>query len=128
MAEVTALRPGIGHNSPPPDNETVPTTDTAALRALLTRDHADLMRRFVELEQGARRIPEEITDEADAQRLLDFVAHQCRPLIDEAEKTHHTIKRPYLQCGRVVDQFFLRRIEAFKIAILPISKRADDFL
>ena len=128
MAEVTALRPGIGHNSPPPDNETVPTLDTATLRALLTRDYADLMRRFVELEQGARRLPEEIGNEAEAQRLLDFVAHQCRPLIDEAQTAHDDVKRPYLQCGRIVDQFFLRRIEAFKVVLVPVSKRAENFL
>jgi FtsZ-interacting cell division protein YlmF len=125
MAETaTPIRPGIGHNLPP--EEIIDPQDPEILRARLARDHADLMRRFVELEQGAARIPA-VKTEADAQRIVDFVAEQCTPLKTAAKQIHDREKKPFLLCSRVVDDFFLRRIEKFNLAIAGVTARADQY-
>jgi hypothetical protein len=111
----------------PPGAEIIDPQDPEILRARLGRDHADLMRRFVELEQGAGRIPA-VRTEADAQRIVDFVAQQCTPLMTEAKQSHTREKKPYLQCSRVVDEFFLRRIDKFNLAVGAVKARADQFL
>jgi FtsZ-interacting cell division protein YlmF len=125
MAETaTPIRPGIGHNLPP--EEIIDPQDPEILRARLGRDHADLLRRFVELEQGAARIPA-VKTEADAQRIVDFVAQQCTPLKTEAKQIHDREKKPFLQCGKVVDEFFLRRIERFGVVVAQVSQHAELF-
>jgi FtsZ-interacting cell division protein YlmF len=134
MAEtVTPFRPpGWPANQPPepeilpPEEIIIDPQDPEILRARLARDHADLMRRFVELEQGAARIPA-VKTEADAQRIVDFVAQQCRSLTTEAKQIHDREKKPFLQCSRVVDDFFLRRIEKFGVVIAQVSGRAELF-
>jgi hypothetical protein len=122
---ITTLRPiGAGHNQPiltligEPD----------ILKAQLGRDYAKLVARFVEIEQGIARIPAgAVKDEAAAQRIVDFVAQQCRPVGTEAKSAHEKEKRPYLGCGRVIDDFFLRRIDRLNVLVAGVTSRADAY-
>jgi hypothetical protein len=125
VADILELRPGPGHNMPPEPLDDM--LDPAALKERLERDHAPLLTRFVELEQGAGRA-QEIATEDQASRLLSFITGQCRALTDDAKKAHDTEKRAYLECGRVVDRFFLDRIRKFTVAIGQVEQRAESFL
>jgi hypothetical protein len=125
-ADVLELRPGPGHNQPPePIDDRL---DPAALKERLEHYHAPLMRRFAELEQGAERAPATIETEDEATRLLSFITGQCRVATDDAKKAHDAEKRAYLECGRVVDRFFLDRIRKFTLAINGVEARAETFL
>jgi pyruvate/2-oxoglutarate dehydrogenase complex dihydrolipoamide acyltransferase (E2) component len=112
-------------NRPP---EVIDVNDPDALASKLARDHADLVRRFVELEIGIGQIPEKIADEPAAQRIVDFVGEQVRPLMTEARTTHDEVKKPYSACGKVVDTFFLRRIDKINNAIGPVHRRAEAYI
>jgi hypothetical protein len=136
--------PGIGHNQPPEAIEPRPPLglslppealnrpaaelDEVAVLARLQVVYAPMMRRFVELEQGAARVPEEIPNEAEARRLLSFVSEQCGALKTEAKEAHDKEKRPYLECGRAVDRFFLNRIREFTVALSGVATRAEQYL
>jgi hypothetical protein len=115
--------PGIGHNQPPEELVGSP----AALEARLQLVHADLLKRFVELEQGIDRVPAELTEE-EAQRAIEFTAKQCGDLKTDAKKLHTAEKEPYLECGRAVDKFFLRRIERFAVKVATVETRAKKVL
>lgn len=107
MAEnVVPLR----HNRPPLD-----TNDE--LEARLPRDYDDRLRRLAELEIGATKIPKAIADEAEAARVTDWLGQQCGNAIADMERAHKAEKAPYLAASRAIDNFFLRRIERFKLAL-----------
>lgn len=110
------------HSNFPPD-----PLDAQALRDRLGVDYAALARRFVELEQGAGRIPKIVEDDGAAQRVVDFVAQQCRPLVDEAKTAHRREKAPYLAAGRIIDEFFLRRIDKFALAVARVTEIAEAY-
>lgn len=112
---------GIGHNQP----TSLDAGDPEILRARLAREHSAALARFAELELGIAQIPAEIATEGEAQKVVDFIAQQCRPLTDAFKKAHAKEKRPYLAAGRAVDDFFLRRIEAFNRLLGPVSRRAE---
>jgi hypothetical protein len=115
MADVTPLRtPGIGHNLPPEPVDITPGSslgqamvsgDPAIVQARLERQYEPLVKRFIELDLGLQKLPAKIASEEEAERVLNWVAHQCTPLKDEAQKAHDHEKRPYL-AGAVVDRFF----------------------
>jgi hypothetical protein len=127
MADVTPLRgPGIGHNLPPePIIDTV-TADPAVLQARLERQYAPLMRRFVELDLGAKKLPATIATAAEAKKVVDWVAQQCRPLALEAKQAHDKEKKPYL-VGSVVDRFFNDRIKQLTVIIGNAERKTGAF-
>jgi hypothetical protein len=111
------------HNQPP---EVIDINDPDVLASRLARDYADQVRRFVELEIAAKAFPPgEITTEEAATRIVDWVAQQVRPLTAEAREDHDKIKKPYWDCGKVVDAFFLNRIKQLNNAVGPVQRRAD---
>ena len=111
---------GLGHNQPPAEFSTL---DPEMLGARLERDHAALLRRIVEIKQGCERFPGKIEDDDTAKTMVDFVAEQLSPLISDIEKTHTAEKRPFLLCGRKVDEFFLRRRDDLKVFYDTITRR-----
>lgn len=116
--------PGLGHNQPPEADR----LDAAALLERLRRDHEELLRRFVELEHGAGRVPSEILNEEQAQRAADFIA-QCHTATGQADKAHKSEKAPYLACSRVVDRFFLDRVKRFaEDVIAPVNAASALYL
>lgn len=123
----TGLAPRIGHNQPPPE-ERIGTDplDPKALTERLNADYDPMMKRFVELEQGAHRMPAAV-GEPEAQRILDFVSQQCKPAVSAAQEAHKKEKAAYLACGKAVDTFFLRRIEAFHLNLNKVVKAAEDY-
>lgn len=112
-------------NAPP---EIIGINDPDVLGARLARDHADMVKRFVELEISIGQIPATINDEPTAQRVVDFVAQQVRPLTDDAETKHKREKKQFLDCSRVVDRFFLDRVKQLNNSISPIYARASTYL
>lgn len=108
MAEPTPLR-RQGDNFPP--------SDTDALRTELAEKYGPLLRRFVELEAACGDVPKVIQSDAVAQKVVDFVAQQIRPLETEARAAHKNEKAPHLALGKVVDEFFLRRLDRLKLAV-----------
>lgn len=116
------LVPGLGHNQPPVD-----PLDKDALLERLQDEHGTLLDRFIELEQGAGRLPAVITSEEQSSRLMDFIA-QCRTHTGNVEKAQKIEKAPYLACSRVVDRFFLDRIKSFdRDVIAPASRLGEDY-
>jgi hypothetical protein len=107
MADVTPLRgPGIGHNLPPESIDiTMVSGDPAIVQARLEREYAPLVKRFIELDLGAKKLPAKVTSEEEATRILNWVGGQCADLKNEVQKAHDREKKPYL-AGAVVDRFF----------------------
>jgi hypothetical protein len=128
MADVTPLRgPGIGHNLPPEPLETsFVTADPAVLQARLERQYAPLMRRFIELDLGAKKLPPKIATAAEAKKVVDWVAQQCRPLALEAKQAHDAEKKPYL-VGSVVDRFFNDRIRQLTVIIGTAERKTGEY-
>jgi hypothetical protein len=114
-----------GHNRPP---ELIDINDPAQLTARLERDHNDLVQRFADITIGIEQVPEIISDEDTATRVVDFVGQQVRGLADDAKKIHTQEKAPFLVCGRAVDNFFLRRIDKLNAAVAPVMTRAQAYL
>jgi hypothetical protein len=123
MAMMDTLLPGIGHNQPPEIQ-----LDPARLEQRLKDDYADMLGRFVELQQGCARAPARVDTEEAANTLLDFIAEQCRKLVKDASAAHTKEKKPYRESGKVVDTFFLRRIETFEVAVAKVQRTVDDYL
>ena len=94
-------------NRPP---EIIDLFDPDILQVRLDREYRDLAARFVELELGAKKVPQQITTEQEAQTVTDWIGQQCKVLIARAEREHEKEKKPYLDGGRIVDGFFLARI------------------
>jgi hypothetical protein len=115
---------GLGHNRGP---EIIDQFDAEILRARLERDYRSLIDRFAELELGAAKVPQKITTEAQAKEVLDWLAQQCKMAIVRAEREHDKEKKPYLDGGRVVDQFFNGPIKRLNNVIGPISRRIQIF-
>jgi len=111
---------GIGHNQPP---EEFASLDPEILKARLARDYAELAARVIELEGGVDRAPPRVTNTEQANRLTTFVSEQMRPVVSELTKTHQSVKRAYLDCGRAVDDFFLTRAKRVMTAIDTIERR-----
>lgn len=122
---VAESRPGLGHNQPP--DEEIDILNTGQLQSRLLHEYSELVRRVIELEQGVERAPAVISDPATATRLTDFVGKQLRPLIDDLVKAHGVEKGPYYQCGRVCDEFFLRRRDRIDESIKTIERRVQKF-
>lgn len=110
----------IGGNTPPADAE------LADLRERLARDHKSLVGRFYDLELGMREIPVEIIDDIIAGRVTDFIG-QAQGHIAKAKVEHTREKKPFLEGGKIVDEFFLRRNEKLALAISPAVLRLDKY-
>ena len=113
---------GLGHNQPPID-----PLDPLTLKERLERDYAPMFVRFAELEQGAARVPEKVTDEVTAVRIVDWVAKQVRPLEAEAKAAHKNEKNPFRVCGLVVDDIFLRRLDKLAVVVKKVEARAKAY-
>lgn len=121
---VAEALPGLGHNQPP---EEIDILNTGQLQTRLLNKYRDMVQRVVELEQGVERAPPVVLDKATATRLTDMVGKQLRPLIDDLKKAHGVEKGPYYQCGRVCDDFFLRRCDRIDEAIKTVQRRVGKF-
>jgi hypothetical protein len=137
MADVTPLRPaGLGHNFPPEPVDMIPSSslgqamvsgDPAIVQARLERQYEPLVKRFIELDLGLKKLPEKITSEEEAVRLLNWVGGQCRPLETEVEKARVREKKPYL-AGAVVDRFFNDGIKnKLTLIIRAATDRAGEY-
>lgn len=118
----------IGDNLPPePIDTSMVIGDPEVLQARLERDHAYTVARFVELELGAKKVPAQITTEQDAATTVEWYGNQCGALIAKAGEAHDQEKKPYLECGRVVDRFFNDRKKHLENVIGPIKKRVQAY-
>ena len=101
--------PPIGDNQPNP-------FDGEAIRARLTDEHQNIVARVDELEASAKRMPDEVKDEAMASKFTDtggFVM-ACRKAAAAARKAE---KDPYWEGGKTVDAFFntlIARLDVLK--------------
>lgn len=93
----TIEAPGIGHNLPPSPVE--------ELSLELARANTDLDNRARAIEAAKERIPASIDSDDEAGKLTEFV-RQCQAAIRTAEDRHDEAKRPYIDLGRTVDNFF----------------------
>jgi hypothetical protein len=109
-----------GHNQPPADAE------FADLRERLTRDHKPLVERFYAIELGINAVPDEIADAETAGRVTDFIG-QARALVESCKIDHRREKRPFLDGGKVIDDFFLRRNDKLTRAIEPVIARLKRY-
>jgi hypothetical protein len=101
----------IGHNS---------GLSPEAVRQILDQDFFDLVQRTAELEAAAKRVPEKVTDDTMSGMVADQV-QQIRDHIKALSDAHEEQKKPFLLCGKVVDQFFnpsIKDLTALKDAVL----------
>jgi hypothetical protein len=127
MPDAGQIAPSLGHNRPPPEERIgIELIDPKALTTRLDADYDRIMTRFVELEQGIARMPA-VIGEPEAQRILDFVSQQCKPAIEDAQAAHKREKAAYLACSRAIDNFFLRRIDTFNLALAKVSRAAAEY-
>lgn len=87
----------IGHNNPPSEIE--------ILKGKLAENNAKALKRAEALIQAADRVPNEIADQATADKITDLekLIGVCLKALEEG---HEVEKRPFLTMGRVVDEFF----------------------
>ena len=83
--------------------------------------------RFVELELGAAKVPAQITTEAEAKTVIDWIGEQCKRAILEAEQAHAREKKPYLDGGRVVDRFSMTKSSGSTTSSGPILRQVQQF-
>lgn len=86
-----------GHNEPPAEVDNI--------TARLTEEHADLLKRRDALLDAVDRVPETIDDEAQANKVADFIK-QLQACVKNADAIRVDEKEPYLDGGRRVDGFF----------------------
>jgi hypothetical protein len=106
----------------PPD----PIRDATFDAAMLDSEDKSLFDRLLELELGAKQIPE-IADEAVATRAVSFVA-QCRLAVADLGRVHKRRKKPLLDLGRILDARYLRRRDTFQNTVIrPIETRVEAY-
>jgi hypothetical protein len=113
------------HNKPP---ELIDLNDPDALRVRLETDYAEMVALFGDREIGIGQVPATIDDDETAQRVTTFVAQQVRALTADAKTAHEREKKPFLACGRVIDNFFLRRIDHLNQTLTPVLRRAENYI
>ena len=123
MAEQALLPHPTGTNLPVEFIE----ADPDLLRTRLERDYAKMLTRFAELNVGAGQAPQFVENEAAAQRIVDWVGQQVRPATEDAKKAHAREKKPYLDGGKTIDTFFLRRIDKLNLAVGVVISRAEEY-
>lgn len=96
-----------GHNNPPTDKR-------VEILDALGEKYRVLLAKFAEREEAVRRAlaAGPIVTQAGADRMVDFVG-QCMGVVDECKAAHKTEKEPWLTGSKAIDEFFLRRNEAF---------------
>ncbi len=119
MTDTALAERGIGDNMPPPDAD--------PLRDRLTTDYVDQIERRDELLAGAERVPEDIENEATAQKTGDFIK-QLSGAAKNANASRIAEKEPYLAGGRGVDGFFKAITEPLADAKKDIESRLNIFL
>jgi hypothetical protein len=107
-------------NRPPADAE---LTD---LRERLARDYDGLIKKFYEIEIGVGKVPEQISDDATAGRVTEFIA-QAQGIMATAKRYHDQEKKPWLDRGRLIDRFFNDRIDKLTLAVSPILRRLGQY-
>jgi hypothetical protein len=113
--------PGIGHNHAAAEPDPV-----ASLKRHLDTSYRDLVSRFLDLEQGCARVPDQIDSEEEAGLVTDFIA-QCQAHLRQVETAHRVEKALFLQGGRTVDGFFKRRCESLTSALVPVFTRLKAY-
>jgi hypothetical protein len=125
--------PPIGHNNPPPDAPTLAELlDPAILTDQLKIDHADLLTRTNQLLDAAARYhdtqPNGPATEDEAGKAADFVK-QIKACAKIGTDMHAETKRPFLECGRVVDAVLKQDVaDALSAAARRIEDKISIFL
>lgn len=114
MTQATAE---IGHNNPPSEIE--------ILKETLAERNAKALNRAKSLNEAAGRVPDEVKDQATADKITDLekLIGTCLKALDDG---HEAEKKPFLTMGRVVDDFFRDprvTLEAAKKRIKGIQTR-----
>jgi hypothetical protein len=109
-------------NQPP-----APIIETAdEVRRRLAVEHHELTKQALDRDIGAKLVPDPIANDDDATRTLDFVA-QIGATIAELKKAHETEKRPFLEAGRAVDDFFKGYRERLSLVKSHLEERLKQF-
>lgn len=113
-------RLGMGGNAPPAEEQ---------LRDELEAGSGDLQRRVEELEAAAARVPAEIVNDDQAQRLTDMIG-QVNAAIKHAEAKRAEAKAPYMRLANLAYNFFSVKIDRLdavkKTTLAPRLKAWQD--
>jgi hypothetical protein len=115
----------LGHNNPPPST-LAELLDPAIFTDQLKIDHADLLTRAHQLLSAAARYhdaqPNGPATDEDAGKAADFVK-QIKACAKIGTDRHAEAKRPFLDCGRVVDAVLKQGVAD---ALTTAARRIED--
>ena len=111
----------VGHNLPPTEDS------IELLRERLSREHADLLGRRDDLLASATRAPEEVNNDEQAGKMVDFIK-QLSGTSKVADTARVGEKEIYLAGGREVDGFFKSISGPLLVAKATMSGRMDRYL
>lgn len=126
--DLEAPPPGIGDNAGPKLSDYSETISAAVLRTEIEYDYADAMKRVEELidEDAKRRdrFPKGFPS-AEVRERANDVAKQIKDQIAHLKDLHEKTKKPFLDCGRVVDGWFnAERIKPLDDALAWLMRQA----
>lgn len=98
---------GIGHNSPPTDQET--------LLEFLDEKATTLEKKAAEIQDALTRMPAEIDSDEWEEKLL-VLASQAKTCATKFEDMREANKKPFWDAGKIVDGFFKTKIAGMETA------------
>src|SRR5262245_24047884 len=94
----------------------------------LRAEHAELLTRYEQLLEASTRLPQgPPATEAEAGRLADF-AKQIAAARNAADDARVAAKSPYLEAGRILENFFAPVIDRLNIAQDSVEQRLAFYL
>lgn len=115
MSEETAAdesQAPLGHNMPP--------SDAALLEESLNDESTEMLAKANELNKAIKRVPEDLVDDEQAEKVTIFVS-QCNAWLKAIEEKRAEKKKPYDNLGKIVQTFYKgidARVQAAKAVAL----------
>lgn len=105
--------PSIGHNNPP-------------IAETLAADYRELLAEVVDISFAASNAPREVASEDDVNAIV-VVIKKSRDVSKRLDSARSDAKKPFLDAGRAVDDFFRKPANDCDAVVKPLTARVDAY-